>query len=64
MSDPLPPQTSANSPIPQPADSSSSSAVARCAAQEKISRTAGGSGPSSSAKVRSSSKPRARPARW
>lgn len=38
----VPPHTSANSPIPHPADSSSSSAVARCAAQAKMSFTAGG----------------------
>ena len=56
MSEPFPPHTSAKSPIPHPADSSSSSAVARCAAQEKISFTAGGSGPRNAPKVRSSSK--------
>jgi hypothetical protein len=39
MSEPLPPHTSAKSAIPQPADSSSSSAVARRAAHEKMSRT-------------------------
>jgi hypothetical protein len=56
MSDPLPPHTSANSPMPQPADSSDGSAVARWAAQEKIASTAGGRSPRNSANVRSSSK--------